>query len=1121
MSAPNSRPVHPCVLSVWEGTSGAEYSTWAKITKRASASSSLPDLVTAQGSTLTVYKMDEASGKLLCVHKFPSLAGNVCYLDTLKTSNGSKSGSESSDALVVGFCGHPRLAIVTVTPDLLLATTLLDLTPALQEYSYGAVTPLDQDLQASLTQSSATIATLCVVLGGGVVVACLELHHQDAEGWTVAEPYLLPLQQLSAKESTANVQSIMTGFGDVLSTTFLPGYLEPTLVVLHSNPAVGRACSGRLGRTEGGTRFGLQLTAITVTVSHERSAILWSTEVPADALEVYPAGAQGCLVHCANAMVAISNTGQVQQCLAVNGWVEATLPLSIQATANPWPFPKLSIALDGAVVSFLNDTTAFCILRCGQVYLLQYTNAWSLLPLYTTIGALGQVANVVCWPLGNVLPATLEAKLWDKAKSPSSSSSSSSAAMEMGLLFVGSRLGDSSLLGYALESSSVADALKQEPGLKAKVDGNGIVVKQEDDEYDRILQLEEDALYAPTGDQESEEPDVIPPSDDEENGSDQVQFTKRKRARLSHLVVVRSLTVLDSLTGFGPLGPACTGPLSKSSAEPVSIIDGTTSTTLGATGYIFPCGHGSSGGLALLTAPGRDDRTILAEKDCINAKALFSLPIRGLVLLGMSEGIRCLKLETTTSDVKAEGGGDTTDHCMSEVDLQEWATEETRNILETCDLLAACERNEESFALLIGSPLDDNSMSYSLLAMKDNTGTLEIQTNTPLSIPAGEFIRTATPFTRQESGQLMVGYTLSTGDAKLVTVDANGSVQEHMLQAQVPMDVEGKDPMTEEEQYYAVGNVVALDIFQAPEAFFASNSSPLESKIDDTSAKPSTNNGGGDEDYFMDGDDKELYAETGKSAETDDEPLVSSDDYTAVSLEEVWFVGLCRQSGVLEVYRAEDLVPGQEATPMWTSSGCGHGVPQLKSGPQEGSAYRAPRMHKVHTNELRFFFAGPSSSKLERSLIGPRPFCLAIETSDGDALLYSADIDARSMALKAFQRAPLKSPSRPSQEQSKHFSKLRRKGIVKDLDESQHGFCHNRLFRFIKLSGQDGLFAAVARPVWLIAERGKPAVLCHRSRHAAPAGAKPRSISGFCSGLLVSEIRWAHQICRLGSHANV
>jgi len=59
MSAPASRPVHPCVLSLTEGTRGVEYSTWAHITSRLPE---LPNLVTASASSLSVYSLDEETG---------------------------------------------------------------------------------------------------------------------------------------------------------------------------------------------------------------------------------------------------------------------------------------------------------------------------------------------------------------------------------------------------------------------------------------------------------------------------------------------------------------------------------------------------------------------------------------------------------------------------------------------------------------------------------------------------------------------------------------------------------------------------------------------------------------------------------------------------------------------------------------------------------------------------------------------------------------------------------------------------------------------------------------------------------------------------------------------------
>ena len=74
--------------------------------------------------------------------------------------------------------------------------------------------------------------------------------------------------------------------------------------------------------------------------------------------------------------------------------------------------------------------------------------------------------------------------------------------------------------------------------------------------------------------------------------------------------------------------------------------------------YIIPCGFGESGGLAVLTTPGRDNvgGSILCESDLCNmAGPIFGLPKSNLVLLGKADGVGSIVLrgqlrESKTTD---------------------------------------------------------------------------------------------------------------------------------------------------------------------------------------------------------------------------------------------------------------------------------------------------------------------------------------------------------------------------------------------------------------------------------------------------------------------------------------
>ena len=1105
---PNSRPVQPCYLSVWDGVTGAEYATWANIT-----GAKVPDLVTAQGSSIKVYSLHEPTGKLLLKHSFGNLAGNVCYLDVLQVDNGA-------DSLLVGFAGYPRLSVVSLerastigcAPKLLLATSLLDFTSIVIDNSFGSTSPLEQDLMASLFQTKKSV-TLTVILGGGVAVASVQLYHHSAAtpdgekpGWMAGEPFTLPLQSLckSTQKEKSNplaavgaaapikdlTQSITTGFGDIVDVKFLTDYKEPTMLILHSGPH-GRTWEGRLGREDerSGTPYGLVATAVSVTVNHKQSAVLWSVQVPSDALQIQSMGKQGSLVICANSIVAISNAGQIQQCLAVNGWVRSTLPHDLMdvVQSNPWPFPRLAIQLDGSKICQVNEKTALIALRGGQLYLLQRNSSWCMLPLYQTIGSAGQVSNLLCWPFQSI-PADLSSAFAEKAVPMKSD-------IDIGLVFVGSRLGDSTLLGYAMEQTSVADAIENGKLLASKEEETGDQKEGSNEmisEYEQILRLEEDALYAPSD--ESGGPNIIPMSSDDEQEARSLSVSKngtRKRARLSQLTVFRALTVLDSLISTGPLGPGCEGPITK--APNVTGDDATIAPSLGATAYLFPCGYGSSGGLAVMSVPGRDTRPIMAEEDCINAEAVFCL--RGLKLavlafLPENGGVRFMKVEgkedLSVDDIALDAD---IEHSLVEVDLATYcSTKKLHQLLSEATLLQVMEIDSDSFAIVTSTSDVDGAVSYEVHVLTEKAGKLKSKSTSSLPVPDGAAIETITTLANNAVlTAVNFAYTLNTGDANLAWLDSKGKVKTKSIPKVDSQDME-QDGQSEEELFYKDGSVVAVDIFVAPSRYFiTSTSMNAQSESSDLQAD---SQGLGDEDAELYGHTPDTTVLQSKSSLNQSE---SSKDFGGDML----FLAICRQTGDLEIYDLEAMKKGRkELDPVWKSKGCGHGVIEMRSN-QHGFDFRNPRMHMVSTRELRLFTCGPSSQPMD--VHGPRPFCLVIETSLGDTLLYSASIESGSLI---FEKIPLSNSTRPSLESVRHFTKLKRKKIV---SESVDGpFRRNRLHPFSNLSGQDGLFAAVARPLWFVAERGLPVGLAHRCRHVAPAGARSVPVSGFAYGLQVS-----------------
>ena len=797
-----------------------------------------------------------------------------------------------------------------------------------------------------------------------------------------------------------------------------------------------------------------------------------------------------------------------------------------------------------------------------------------MVQLGRAIGGIGQVANLISLPFDlkhyGLIQKIMGEKGMDKKK------------VLMGLLFAGSRIGDSSLFVYNLTGDVplIEQADEQDPK-RRKIDGTATVpVKKEDDDgdddvtqagrangnakhddidndHEAVLKKEEDDLYqvsdevtgtpnqqaAPVTDDDGGNDD----GDEDDDIDDEYEFINAtglsntlaggaSRGQLQRAYVVETLSAVDCITAVGALGPSCEGPIGSLPtpvADPLQGTKGDSSPLLASPAKIFGCGYGSSGGLAVLTTPGRSDQSILAETDCLNVQSMYNLPNHGLVLLGMGSDkhstshINVLRMDRP--EVQAATG-------IVEVDVKDWCSNDTNAafIFGETSLLGAAELSKDEFLVLV----DAGAGVISVEILSEVNGKVKVSKHLSLGQDEadGNVLSTSPLLKHPSENSITFGCVWESGRASVSTIGEDGTLRTSCIEGVAQAGAAGiKKPNSQDTdngdddddddddddgmaRFYACNDVVAMDVFMAPKGLFLSPQPTKSEASSDETSEPQAmdveegtkikddgdttqerKGNDGDIDWMDDEEYQELYgsSKTKKNAATTTSATASTDSPARGTdrlddISRAIFVAVCRQSGVLEVYHFDSLRSlstsggGDDINPVWTARGCGHGVSMLSL-----SNHRTPKSHKVRCSELRFFAGGPTALSDRSSRL-----FLAVETNTGDLHVYRA-----SFHQTDFKRQMLRMPTRPSKKQGEHHAKLKRRGILGKTAAlgEQALFRQNRLFRFCGVSGQNGLFAGTARPMWLMAERGSVAAVYHQSKHVAPAGGKPRPISAFCT----------------------
>ncbi|CAN0299002.1 unnamed protein product, partial [Ectocarpus sp. 12 AP-2014] len=275
----------------------------------------------------------------------------------------------------------------------------------------------------------------------------------------VSKPFTIDLEEAG-----------ITGF--IKAAAFLEGFHEPALALLYE-PI--QTCAGRLASKRSTCRLAL----LSINLTQGQAPVIWQVEnLPHDSWDLVPVPSPigGLQVISTNAVMHV-NQSEVRSILAVNGYARATvdpalLECPLRGGDSDWGWTSfrrshperevidlssydVCIELDVVRCAFLTPTSMLLSLRTGEVYALRLhlttgtaapaAAAGSRLPGGAAFGTPNRVVGQSMRPIGRASPCSVLAV--------AASGGGGVSGASKGLVFMGSRVGDSLLVEYSVASA--------------------------------------------------------------------------------------------------------------------------------------------------------------------------------------------------------------------------------------------------------------------------------------------------------------------------------------------------------------------------------------------------------------------------------------------------------------------------------------------------------------------------------------------------------------------------------------------------------------------------------------------------------------------------------------------
>eukprot|EP00903_Cladosiphon_okamuranus_P018754 g17257.t1 len=447
---------------------------------------------------------DDATGFYLELAGTFPLAGNITSLAIIPVAAAAPTATpaaastasppppqQQQDILVVSF-GDAKMALVAY--DALLGRLE---TVSIHNFDAAAIGPgaagieSGYGLASALKDRPATISAAdpagrclaAVVAGCQLVVLPARRHiprsvfvsEEAAERRRILRPFTIDLEEAG-----------VTGF--IKAAAFLEGFHEPALALLYE-PI--QTCAGRLASK----RSTCRLVVFSINLTQGRAPSVWQVDsLPHDSwdLVAVPSPVGGVQVISTNAVMHV-NQSEVRSILAVNGYARATvepalLGCPLRGGDSDWGWASfrrshserevvdlssydVCVELDVVKCVFLTPTSMFLSLRTGEVYALRLHLAAAIVAPGTRAGGGGGAPNRVVGqsmrPVGraspcSVLAVSAAAGFGRGGDSDRVGGNGGGDGASTGLVFMGSRVGDSLLVKYAVASAGT------QPGKRGK-----------------------------------------------------------------------------------------------------------------------------------------------------------------------------------------------------------------------------------------------------------------------------------------------------------------------------------------------------------------------------------------------------------------------------------------------------------------------------------------------------------------------------------------------------------------------------------------------------------------------------------------------------------------------------